>query len=416
MKRWLVLFSFLAFSVNASGVVTVNVWHAYRAGEKKAIEQVAKMFNVSHVDIQVKLLPVPFDAINEKLRATIPLGEGPDVFIFAQDYVGNWAEGNLILPLEYFITPDLKKQYFKHTLEAFHYMYPGAQWALPSSFKNLVLFYNKDYVRKPPRKMSELIKMAKAFTDPDVKPFGKWGFVYETGNFYYHTMWIQGFGGRIFKRTGPTSYYPLLNTAPHIKAARYAKKLLDMKICPVGADRTLITQLFNTGNAMFVVNGQWFRGEISPDIDYGVAPLPIVDSIDGLKGSGRPAVPFLTVEGYFMSSCAKDQQAAFEVIKYFTSAAAGVVMAKIGKQTPANRGAYKYAVVKNDPIARIFREAARHAIPMPNCPEMALTWGPATSALNEILGGADPKKTLKRYQNELVARIKKMRKEMKAQR
>jgi len=86
-----------------------------------------------------------------------------------------------------------------------------------------------------------------------------------------------------------------------------------------------------------------------------------------------------------MSSNTKNKQAVFKVMQFITSPQAGRILAKIGKQTPANVGAYGYSEVKNDPISQIFIEAAKEAIPMPNVPEMALTWSPATSALVESL-------------------------------
>jgi len=393
---------FLLVSVSFS--ITINIWHGYRGQEKAAIEQVAKSFNLSHSDIQVKLLAVPFDALNDKLTSTIPLGTGPDVFVFAQDYVGAWAENGIILPIESYISSKIKKRYFSKTLRAFHYLYDGAVWGLPGSFKNIALYYNKDKIKNPPQKMSEIIKIAKAFTKPNKGQFGQWGFVYETGNFYYHTMWIQGFKGHLFKKLGMVNgsplRLPLLYSMPMIRAGHYVvKNIINTKICPLGPSGTLVTQLFNTGNAMFVVNGQWFRAEIDRKIKYGLSELPVIDEV------GRRAIPFLTVEGYFLAASSKDQQASIKVMEYFTSAAMGKVFAKVGKQTPANKGAYKYAVVRNDKISQIFKKAAKVAVSMPNFPEMALTWDPATSSMNDILGGADPAKVLKARQIQLMKLI-----------
>lgn len=405
MRKWVSTIALLFLGITFGFSATVQLWHGYRGQEKKAIEQVAKAFNLSHSDIQVQLLAVPFDALNDKLRATIPLNNGPDVFVFAQDFVGSWAENGIILPIESYLDKNIMDQYLPNTKGAFSYMYPGALWALPGSFKNIALYYNKALVKNPPQKMSELVSMAKKFTKPNAGQFGKWGFVYETGNFYYHTMWIQGFGGKIFRKIGTTDdgfpiFLPLLYSKPMVEAGKYVmNNIINQGICPPGPSGTLVTQLFNTGNAMFVINGQWFRAEIDKRINYGLSELPIIDE------ANRRAIPFLTVEGYFMSTCAKSQDNAIEVIKYFTSAAMGKVFAKIGKQTPANKGAYKYAVVKNDRISQIFKKAADIAKSMPNSPEMALTWDPGTSSLNDILGGGKPETVLKKRQLQLMKSI-----------
>jgi arabinogalactan oligomer/maltooligosaccharide transport system substrate-binding protein len=411
MKKLILSVVVMLFAVSSAfSTVTIQLWHGYRGEERDAIEQVARSFNIAHRNIQVRLLAIPFDALNDRLRATIPLGTGPDVFIFAQDFVGSWAENNIILPIESFVDKETLDQYFGNTLRAFQYMYPGAQWALPGAFKNVALYYNENLVRQPPLRMSEIIEVSKRFTNPSHGAMGRYGFVYETGNFYYHTMWVQGFGGTIFRRIGTGRdgfpvFLPLLYSEPMIKAGEYVKKnILDSGIVPIGPSGTLVTQLFNTGNAMFVINGQWFRGEIDSRISYGLSEPPVIDEIN------RRAIPFLTVEGYFLSACARNQRAAIEVIKYFTSAAMGRVFAEVGKQTPANRGSYEYDVVKRDKIAQIFREAAGRSWSMPNSPEMALTWDPATSGLNDILGGRDPAEAWKERQIQLMKSIEENKK------
>lgn len=410
----------IAVVLPAFAAVKVSIWHGYRGEEKRAIEEVAKMYNVGQGTkdgVQVSLLAVSFDALNDKLRMEIPNNKGPDVFIFAQDYVGGWAESEIILPLEKYLDKATLDQYFPNTLDAFEYMYPGSVWALPGSFKNIALYYNKNLVRNPPQKMSEIITAAKNFTNPKAGALGRWGFVYETGNFYFHTMWVQGFGGRIFRNVGKTKqgypiFLPLLYSDPMIKAGYYVNNnVIKQGVCPLGPGGTLVTQLFNTGNAMFVISGQWFRGEIDKRINYGLSELPFMDKVDAntVSAPGSRAIPFLTVEGYFMASCARNQQAAVKVIKFFTSKTAGKVMAKIGKQTPANALAYEYPEVSGDEISQIFRKASKVAKSMPNSPEMALTWDPATSGLNDILGGAKPEDALKRRQIQLMKSIEQLK-------
>ena len=388
-------------------LVVINLWHAYRAAEADAIVKVTEMFNLSHTDIQVKLLPVPFDAINDKLRTVISsvnMGqggeEGPDVFVFPHDAVGDWAERQLILPIESFIDSSVIEQYFANTIKAFNYMYDGALWALPASFKNIALFYNKRFVTNPPKKLSELIAIAQKFQKPSD---GVWGLSYAAGNIYYHSMWLQAWGGSFFRKIGVNKkgfpiFLPLLYSQPMITSAKFVYNLMQAgKIH--GADEAEILNSFNMNKTLFAISGQWFRGAIADNIDYGVAELPIIDEID------TQAIPFLTVEGFYMASCTKDQAASAEVIKYFTSAAMGRYFAKIGKQTPANKGAYAYSEVSGDPIAQIFKIAAGKAISMPNNPEMSWAWEPAYMGLVEILGGASPETVWKAKQIELMKRI-----------
>ncbi len=383
----------------------VTLWHAYRGAEKTALESVADKFNLTHSDIQVSLLAVPFDAFFDKLNVTMPLGQGPDLFISGYSSAGYWSEQGMILPLESYFTPQELKEYLPYTTQAFNFMYPEALWGIPANTKCLALFYNRQNMKNPPKNMDELILAARNYTRPSAGTLGRWGFAYETGNFYYHALWLHAFGGNMFRKLGVSPsgfqvFLPQLRSKAMTDAFYFLRdKLLTSGIIPPSPNNTLITQLFNTGNALFVLNGQWFRGEISPRISYGVMPVPEI------VGAPSLPLPFLTVEGYFLSSFAHDQLAAIEVIRYFSSGAMQKIMATQGKHTPTHLKAFEYSVVKEDSINQIFVSIGRTAVKLPNGPESSLAWGPFTGALGDMLSGQDPDTTQDLHQKELIKSI-----------
>lgn len=317
-------------------------------------------------------LYILIDAINTKIQITVPLNTGPDVIIFAHDYVGTWAENGLIIPFEYYLTDDKVDEYFERIINCFSYLYPEAIWGLPISFDNSALFYNTDLIEDPPRTVSGLVEAAIEFTDPNYGTHGKWGFGYLYDNPYFHTMWVQGFGGKIFEEIGTTVtgipiFLPLFYTEPMIRATEYAyDEIYSAGICPESGFMSIdiVASFFNADNLMTAIGGQWFRGMIDSRIDYGVAELPIIDELNSR------AVPFLTAKGMYLSANANDQDSAVEVIEFFTGVSMGKIFAEVGLLTPANIGAYDYPEVADDPLGQVFIEAAESAIPMPNIPEM----------------------------------------------
>jgi arabinogalactan oligomer/maltooligosaccharide transport system substrate-binding protein len=128
-----------------------------------------------------------------------------------------------------------------------------------------------------------------------------------------------------------------------------------------------------------VFSGPWFLGEIAKGIDYGLAPLPMID-----EAGGKPMRPWITVEGLYIAAPSKNKEAAYEFVKYATDVAAAKIMAIEGRQTPANKGVYNDAQVAGDPILKAFRAQVDVSIPMPNLPEMTMVWSPATTAMNTI--------------------------------
>lgn len=376
-----------AAAAQTAAARTVTVWHPFRGQEKAALSQVTEAYN-ARGSIRINLLQIPYDAFADKITAAIARGKGPDLFIFAQDRLGDWAAGELIEPIDFWLTAEMRGTYLPQTVEAM--TYDGAVYGLPIAFKTVALYYNTALVTEPPKTTDELIAVARRHTDRSQK---RYGLVYENASFYYQAMWMQGFGGRVFSSKGR----PTLDTPQVIESMRFAQDLSRNRgVMPGEIGATLVTTLFNSGKAAMVVNGPWFMGEIDEGVAYGVAPLPII------TGAGRPAAPFMTAEGVIMSANAVDKKAAFEVMKHLTSPEAGTIMVTVGRQPSARREVYDDPAVKADPVLGMFRRQLEHSVPMPNSPAMRMVWSPATIAMNKIInGGEDPVGVMKRAQSEI---------------
>src|SRR2546426_9334479 len=123
----LALAALVAVPADAAEIV---VWHAYRAGEKAALEKVAAAYNASHPSTKVSTLAVPYDAFADKISAAVPRGKGPDVFIYAQDRLGGWIEaGNTVEPIHLFLDPQTQARFIPTTMEAM--AYKGTVHGLP---------------------------------------------------------------------------------------------------------------------------------------------------------------------------------------------------------------------------------------------------------------------------------------------
>lgn len=372
---------------------TVSLWHSYRAQEKKAIEEVAAAFNAKNSEVQIKLLYVPYDAFPDKITAAVPRGKGPDLFIFAQDRVGDWAVSELIEPLDFWLDEELRDSFLPPTLEAL--TYDDSVYGLPMTFKMVALFYNKKLVKTPPKTTEELIATAKKLTNQAQK---KYGLVYENANFYYQGAWFQGFGARVFDRRGK----PQLASPESVASMKFAQSLArEHDIMPEEISSVLVTTLFNNGQAAMAIDGPWFIGSIDSGVDFGVAVLPTVSA------TGKPAMPFLTSEGIIMSAKSENKKAAFEVMQYMTSVEVGKTMAKKGRQTVARKEVYEDPAIANDPVLGVFRQQLENSIPMPNSPAMRMVWSPATTAMNKVInGGVEPAEAMAEAQSEVAELVK----------
>jgi arabinogalactan oligomer/maltooligosaccharide transport system substrate-binding protein len=392
MKKVFVV-GFLLISLCVWSQTQITLWHSYRGDEKTALKEVVAAFNTSHTDVQIKALGIPYDAFADKITAAIPRDKGPDIFIFAHDRIGGWVEGGIIEPIDFFLEENASEKFVTGSWEPMRYN--DSMWGLPMSLKSIILFYNPDIIKTPPKTTDEMIAMAKKHTDAEA---GKYGLVYEIANFYYHACWMQGFGGRVFDANNQ----PVLDAPENIRSFQFARDLYAKEqIVPPEVSNVLVTTLFNEGKAAMVISGPWFRGEID-GVPYEIELLPIISEV------GKPAIPFMSSEGVMMSAKSKHKDAAFQVMQYLVSEDAATIMATTGKQPVALKKVYEKPEIKNDPYLPKFRAQIEQSKPMPSIPQMTSVWSPATTAIAAAVNGnKTPEEALKEAQAKVLDALSK---------
>ena len=352
------------------------VWHAYRGAEKAAFEKVVGMFEKSPgaKGAKVSTLAIPYDAYADKISAAVPRGKGPDLFIYAQDRLGGWIEaGKTVEPIDFFIDKPTRERLLPGMLDAM--TYKGGVYGLPINYKSPTLIYNKDLVKVPPKTTDEMVKMAKALTNAQS---GRYGLAYWYTNFYFHSALMNAFGGSVFDKDGKL----VIDSPANVKSLNQMMEWYKKDgIMPTEPSEALIASMFNEGKAAMVINGPWFVGDIDKKINYGLAPLPLVD------GAKKAMRPWLTIEGAYVAASSSKKEAAYELAKYLTSEEAGLVLALEGRQLHTNKAIYNDKRVSGDIVLKGFRDQLDSAEAMPNRPEMTMVWSPATTAMNKIVKG-----------------------------
>jgi arabinogalactan oligomer / maltooligosaccharide transport system substrate-binding protein len=350
------------------------VWHAFRGGEKAALEKLAANYSaqVKKGWRPVRAVAIPSDAIADKISAAVPRGKGPDLFIFGHDRLGGWVEsGNTIAPLDFFIEDALRAEFLPNMFEAV--TYKGATWALPFNFKSIALLYNKALVPNPPKTTAELEAIAAKLTN---QARGLFGIVYAYDDFFFHAALMNGYGGGPFDGAGALT----LNSEANIKASNLVQKWKrDLAILPDDPTASLVSSLFNSGRAAMIFNGPWFLGEIADKIDFGAAVLPTISG-----EGGKAMAPFMAVEAIFVCAGTHEQEEAWSFARFLTSLEAAKVMAIEGGELPTTRAVYDEPEVAANPISRAYKDQALSAIAMPNRPEMTMVWSPADKAMKRV--------------------------------
>lgn len=366
---------------------TVVLWHAYQGDERSALEKLVDELNASRDDLRVKLVSVPYAVFADKITSAVPNGNGPDLFIFSHDRIGDWTAKGLIEPIEYFVDERLADHFLYDGVRALAYR--RSLYGLPLALKSLALFYRTDLVDSPPRTTDELLAWGGEFRK---RHGSKYPLVYIDADLYGHAPWLHGFGGRIFDAGGALD----IASNAAVDAMTFVRELGRRDLAPKEAKAPLVTSMFNKGEAALAISGPWFLGELRDDVPWAVTTMPIVSK------TGKPAAPFLSVEGVLMSARARDKERAFAVMKYLTSDASALVRARTGRQVVANHAPYRHADLAGNKALAAFRAQYDQTVLMPATPAMRMVWTPYRNALQKVIGqDSDPTDTLAAAQREI---------------
>jgi maltose-binding protein MalE len=348
----------------------IVLWHSYNGLERDALEASATRWNTAHPTTPVVLVSVPHDAFADKISSAVPRGNGPDLFIYAHDRIGDWADAGVIEPIEFWVDDARAERFDDRVLGEMAYR--GSLWGLPLAVKSLALFYRTDLVANPPRTTDELVALT-----PTLRARGVYPLAYTNVDLYGHAPWLFGFGGHVFDAHGKLA----LASPEAARAMVFARDLVTREVVPADQSDPQVASLFDTGKAAMVMSGPWFIADIAAGVPWKVTTLPIVSA------TGKPAAPFVGSEGIVMSSQAHDKDLAFAVMDFLTSDAGAIEHAKIGRQVVPNIHAYDDPSVGGDPVLAAFRAQLAHVEPMPNDSTMRMVWTPYKTALGEVLAG-----------------------------
>jgi maltose-binding protein MalE len=374
--RWLLVLALALAMTTACGSPErhgVLLWHAYAGPERAALEEIAAAWNAAHPESRLTPVAVPYDAFADKITSAVPGGNGPDLFVYSHDRIGDWAAAGIIEPIEFWVDDALADRYASHAIAAMAYR--GSLWGLPMATKSLALYYRTDRIAAPPRTTDELLALA-----PAMRARGQYPLVYVNPDLYSHAPWLHGFGGAVMTGDGELH----IASAEARAALGFARRLVDGGVAPAEASGTLVATLFNEGVAAMAMSGPWFQGDIAPGVPWRVATLPVVSE------TGRAAAPFLGAEGILMSARARDKDAAFAVMAYLAGDASAAVRARRARQVVPNSASYREPDIGGDPVLRAFRDQLAHTVAMPAAPAMRMAWTPYKTTLGAVLAGADP--------------------------
>lgn len=250
----------------------------FTGGDRPAYEELVRMFNEAHPNINVTLDIQPWDSISQTLPAAMATGKGPDLATpsFQEGSIFEYAKGGSILELdelygsgEGHIDEDAMPPAI---FDAF--ALDGTMYAAPANFATLMLYYNEDLLEEagidgPPETMEEFRSAASTITE-ETDAYGV--ALAETETIPMWPILIWAGGGEIVTDEGCSG----LDDPATLEAVEaWAEPIVSQDISPVGETGAGTDNLFAAEQAALQMNGPWAAaGYEEAGVNFGLAEIP----------------------------------------------------------------------------------------------------------------------------------------------
>lgn len=382
-------------ATEASGdVVNVKIWHD---GDESIMQTIADSVNKKLADENVQVTFEKKSGLTDQLQLYgSDEANGPDMYLYAHDSLGTFAEMGILAPITDVISEDALADMLPMTVEAGNYK--DTQYLMPVYFETLLFMYNKaKWEGEVPDTTDGLYDYMVAHTDTNA---GTYAVVNQHSTAYNVAPVINGFGGYIIDKDAN----PGLNKQETKDAIEYNKKFAALQ---ADGDYNTVTALFNEGMAQAIIGGPWLVSGIKDaGIDLGIKSLS-----DFKLPNGKALAPYSGVQGVGVLKYAAEnkKEAIAKVLEAIASTDTGIALANQSNCAPANSKAYDDAQVASNEMIMAMKKTAETAQPMPNIPQMSVMWGPTEEFLAAVnKSGADVESVADTYQQEAETAISDM--------
>lgn len=348
---------------------TITIWHD---GDESIMNVIADTVNDELKDENVQVVFEKKSGLTDQMQLYgNDEQNGPDMYLYAHDSLGTFAEMGILAPITDFISEQDEADLLDMTVKAG--TYAGEQYMLPLYYETLLFLYNKDlWEGEIPDTTEDLYDYMKEHTD---KKAGTYAVVNQHSTAYNVAPVINGYDAYIIDQDANAG----LNTKEMKEALAYNKKFAELE---GEGDYDTCNTLFNEQKAAAIIGGPWLISGIKDaGINYGIRSLA-----DFKLPNKKGLAPYSGIQGVGVLKYAQENKkdAITDVLKALSSKELGVELAEKSSCAPANEKAYEEDAVKQNEMIMAMRETAETAQPMPNIPQMSVMWGPTESLLAAV--------------------------------
>ena len=364
-----------------TGDIAIELWTKEGDPNIEFVQQLADAYTALHPNVTFDVVNKDVELLREDMLTTALSPEAqPELLWTVLDHVGPFVEAGVVQPLDgqfdESVLADAAKGSGTFTDPATG---ESHVWVAPISIGNqLMMYYNKSILAEAPADSDAMIAAAKANTSGD-----DYGLVFNQTESFWLVPFLGGFDGSVFAADGVT---PTLNT-PEMEAALeflYDLKFTD-QVMPSECDYACASDLFTTGSAAMIVNGDWELGNYTTLLgdDLGVAPIPEISA------TGTFPAPYIGGTYYMVPSAVEGDTltVVLDFIDFTLAAEQQRAQVEELKRLPSNAEILADPIVTGDPGLQGAGEAVSKGVPQPINVEMRCNFEALNTGVRDMFGG-----------------------------
>ena len=296
------------------------------------LQSVIDGFNKSQSQYEVQIESINFARIDSVVIQSTAAGQGPDILNVYTDQLPMHVAAKTIQPMDKYVAAmtDAERKDFAINLD--FVKFDGHTMALPWETRVWLWWYRKDLLEKSgqklPKTLDELIATGAALSTDQVMGFGFGASTAALGAGAIETFipLFWGAGGTLFNDKGEAT----VNSEAGVKTLNFIKELVAKKamrstVVSMSVEDALTA--VKAGTIASTVMGSFRVGAArnAPATGANLQTTPIPGWTADKPSPARLAGQTLTI-----GANSKNQDGAFEFIKYYTSAASQLAFAKAG--------------------------------------------------------------------------------------
>lgn len=244
---------------------TAEAWYALSDSELEAREGAVQAFND---ESRHTLEQADIAEMQDRTTTAIPAGQGPHVFEWAHDWVGDYSDRGFLVDQSDKLSVSLD-QFTDAAAQAVQYQ--DTIVGLPHDAETVTLIYNADIVDEAPETVDDMLAAMDDYHNPSENQYGlSWPF-----DPYFASGVAQAFGGYYFD---PQEDPVLgLDQQATIEGFEFAIDNLTQYM-PNDPGYGPQEAAFMEGNSAFIINGPWYINTLNEsDINYEIMTFPTMD-------------------------------------------------------------------------------------------------------------------------------------------